>query len=87
VAYAHWVDTRLVGINAGNPTRDYGIWPDQLGSTLTTPPPKLFLVKVDDQLGLDMLRQLYPEGLLSTKQSRVPGKEFATYFVPGQPNQ
>lgn len=87
VAYAHWVDTRLVGINAGNPTRDYGIWPDQLSTTLATAAPKLFLVKVDDQLGLDTLRQLYPEGLLSTKQSRVPGKEFATYFVAGQPNQ
>jgi len=29
VAYPHWVDTRLVGINAGEPKRDFAIWPDQ----------------------------------------------------------
>ncbi|HEX9595838.1 MAG TPA: glycosyltransferase family 39 protein [Anaerolineales bacterium] len=86
VAYAHWVDTRLVGMNAGNPTRDYGIWPDQLSTTLDTPAPKLFLLKVDDQLGLDTLKQLYPEGLITHKPSRVPGKEFITYFVPEQAN-
>jgi len=86
VAYAHWVDTRLVGINAGNPNRDYGVWPDQLSTTLATPPPKLFLLKFDDQLGLETLRQLYPNGLLAQHASRVPGKEFLAYFVPEQPN-
>ncbi len=86
VAYAHWVDTRLVGMNAGNTTRDYGIWPDQLSTTLAIPAPKLFLVKIDDQLGLETLKQLYPEGLISNKPSRLPGKEFITFFVPEQPN-
>jgi len=45
VAYPHWVDTRLVAINAGFPGHDYGIWPDQLVNTLSEPAPKLFLVK------------------------------------------
>ncbi|MEX2143441.1 MAG: glycosyltransferase family 39 protein [Anaerolineales bacterium] len=85
VAYAHWVDTRLVGINAGNPSRDYGIWPDQLSSTLSTPAPKLFILKPNDDLGLATLKDYYPEGLLSTRSSRVPGKEFMIYFVPEQP--
>ena len=85
VAYAHWVDTRLVGINAGNPSRDYGIWPDQLSTTLTTPAPKLFLLKAGDEEGLAELRELYPQGLLGYQPSRVPGKEFLTYFVPEQP--
>lgn len=84
VANAHWVDTRLVGINAGNTTRDYGIWPDQLATTLEVPAPKLFVVRVGDELGLSTLQQLYPQGLLSTHPSRVPGKEFLTYFVPAQ---
>lgn len=84
VAYAHWVDTRLVAMNAGNPSRDYGIWPDQLITTLTTPLPKLFVVKADDELGLSTLEQLYPEGLVAFHQSRVAGKEFITYLVPGQ---
>ncbi|MEX1071743.1 MAG: glycosyltransferase family 39 protein [Anaerolineales bacterium] len=84
VAYPHWVDTRLVGMNAGNPTRDYAIWPDQLSSTLEIPAPKLFLLKPEDGVGLDALRQLYPAGLLNMFQSRVPTKEFMVFFVPAQ---
>ncbi|MCL5429526.1 MAG: glycosyltransferase family 39 protein, partial [Chloroflexi bacterium] len=84
VSYPYWVDTRLVGMNAGNPARDYGIWPDQLSNTLTTPPPKLFVLKIDDETGLSTLEQLYPEGIETFHRSRVPGKEFLTYFVPAQ---
>ncbi|MEX2160357.1 MAG: glycosyltransferase family 39 protein [Anaerolineales bacterium] len=84
VPYAHWVDTRLVGISAGVPEHDYAIWPDQLTNTLTTPPPKLFLLRPADEEGLSVLRQLYPQGLLSYHESRVPGKEFLAYFVPAQ---
>ena len=84
VAYPHWVDTRLVGINAGDPGRDYGIWPDALSNTLSVAPPKLFLLKPEDETGLNALQQLYPQGLVSFRQSRVPGREFLTYFVPAQ---
>lgn len=84
VAYPHWVDTRLVGMNAGNPARDYGIWPDQLSDTLTTSAPKIFLLKPEDEVGLETLQQLYPNGLVSDHTSRVPGKEFLTFFVPVQ---
>ncbi len=82
LAYPHWVDTRLVGMNAGNPTRDYAIWPDQLSNTLSTPAPKLFLLKPEDSAGLETLQQLYPSGLTSMHQSRVPTKEFVVFFVP-----
>lgn len=84
VAYPHWVDTRLVGMNAGNTARDYGIWPDQLSNTLAIAPPKLFLLKPEDSVGLDTLELLYPDGLVSTYASRVPGKEFLVFFVPAQ---
>ncbi len=84
VANAHWVDTRLVGINAGNPTRDYAIWPDQLATTLEMPAPKFFVLRPGDELGLTTLQDLYPNGLLSQHSSRIPGKEFLTYFVPAQ---
>lgn len=84
VAHAHWVDTRLVAMNAGNPTGDYEIWPEELAATLMVSPPKLFIVKADDELGLSTLEQLYPEGLVAFHQSRVAGKEFLTYFVPAQ---
>jgi len=84
VAHAHWVDTRLVAMNAGDPLRDLEIWPEELGATLTVPPPKLFIVKADDELGLSTLEQLYPEGLMAFHQSRVAGKEFLTFFVSAQ---
>jgi Dolichyl-phosphate-mannose-protein mannosyltransferase len=81
VAYPYWVDTRLVGINAGDPTRDYAIWPDQFASTLPDPRPKMFLVNLEDQADLDLLRQLFPQGNVFTAISRVD-KNFYVYMVP-----
>ncbi len=54
VGYPHWVDTRLVGINAGYPRLDYAIWPDQLESTLEVAGTKLFILKPEDAEGLDL---------------------------------
>ncbi|MCW5877731.1 MAG: glycosyltransferase family 39 protein [Anaerolineales bacterium] len=85
VAYPHWVDTRLVALGAGNPGHDYGIWPDQLSNSLETPAPKLFLLKPEDEEGLNALQSLYPHGLLSYYQSSVPGKDFMSFFVPTEP--
>ena len=49
VPYPHWVDTRLVGINAGYPEKDYALWPDSFESTTMISPPKLFILKPEDQ--------------------------------------
>jgi hypothetical protein len=81
VPYPYWVDTRLVGMNAGDPTRDYAVPPDQISQTLNDPHPKMFLVNLEDQVDLDLLRQLFPQGSLTTYQSRV-GKNFYIYLVP-----
>ncbi len=81
VPYPYWVDTRLVGINAGDPTRDYAIPPQQIASTLNDPRPKLFLVKPEDQANLDLLRQLFPQGNLALYKSPV-GKDFYIDLVP-----
>ncbi|MGB9641529.1 MAG: glycosyltransferase family 39 protein, partial [Anaerolineales bacterium] len=48
VAYPYWVDTRLVGMNAGYPLKDYAIWPEQIPDTLASPSPKLFIGKPED---------------------------------------
>ncbi|HSS96425.1 MAG TPA: glycosyltransferase family 39 protein, partial [Terriglobales bacterium] len=82
VSYPYWVDTRLVAMNAGYPQHDYGIWPDQLSNTLGVPAPKLFLLKPEDTEGLSVLQQLYPDGVLQLRESRLSGKEFMVYFVP-----
>ena len=81
VAYPHWVDTRLVGMNAGDTLRDYAIWPEDLENTLTDPGAKLFLVNPADQPAVDVLIRLYPTGSLTTYDSRVD-KDFLIYAVP-----
>ena len=69
VPFPYWVDTRLVGIWAGIPNRDFAIWPDQLSKTLQVPGPKLFIAKAsltdpgaNDQKTVDLLRQTISAG-------------------------
>jgi hypothetical protein len=87
VAYPHWVDTRLVGINAGYPMRDFGVWPDQIVNTLEVENSKLFLINLQDSEGLETLNSLYPEGNSSLHESSVIGKDFLVYFVPSGDGQ
>lgn len=82
VPYPHWVDTRLVGVWAGYPTRDFALWREQLGMVQNLPGGKMFLVKEDDTETLDVLRALYPNGSYSLYNSRTPGKNFWIVFVP-----
>jgi len=82
IPYPHWVDTRLVAFNAGVPLHDYGLWADQLETTLEVPGPKLFLFKPDDTEALERLQQLYPDGFLSFHESEFEGKSFYLYTVP-----
>lgn len=83
VAYPYWVDTRLVGMNAGFPNKDYAIWPDHFQDTLSNPNAKLFLINPEDTQSMAMLPQLYPLGSFKEYTSRVEGKNFWIFFVPG----
>lgn len=82
VAYPHWVDTRLVGMSAGEPLRDFAIWPEQMDTTLADPRPKLFLLKPEDTLGFETLTAFYPQGVLSVYDSPLEGKDFWIFTVP-----
>lgn len=82
MAYPYWVDTRLVGINAGFPTKDFAIWPEDLDQTTDVPSPKLFLVKMDDIGGLAALQTHYPEGESSVYIGRYPSQSFIIYYTP-----
>lgn len=84
VAYPYWVDTRLVGMNAGYPTKDYAIWPEDLAETVAEPRAKLFLVNREDTAALQTLSQLYPQGSPQLFTSQVEGHDFYLYFVPPQ---
>jgi len=82
MGYPYWVDTRLVGMNAGYPTKDYAMFVDQLGTTQAVPGAKLFIVNLEDAPAIAALQQLYPKGWFEKYPSKVETKEFLTYFVP-----
>jgi 4-amino-4-deoxy-L-arabinose transferase-like glycosyltransferase len=82
MAYPHWVDTRLVGINAGFPIKDFALWPEDLDQTKALPSPKLFLVKIDDIDGMETLQTFYPNGEASIYEGRYPAQSFIIYYVP-----
>ena len=84
VPYPHWVDTRLVGINAGYPDKDYALWPEDFEQTLAEQRSKLFILKPENQPALEKLRQLYPEGVLTLHQAALPGKDFLIFLVPSK---
>ena len=89
VPFPHWVDTRLPGVWAGIPNRDFAMWRENLPTTLQLTAPKLFMVKADMQVPeandletLDVLNALYPDGSLELHHSDVVGHDFWIFSVP-----
>jgi hypothetical protein len=82
IGYPYWVDTRIVGMMSGQPTRDLAISIDRLGETKNDPRAKLFILKPEDEAALGVLENLYPQGVSNTYPSKVPSKEFIIFFVP-----
>ena len=88
VPFPYWVDTRLVGINAGFPQRDYALWPDNFSDTLSVNKAKLFILKAEDTDDLAKLQALYPTGTVTIHKNPREGKDFFIFLVPAtQPNQ
>lgn len=87
VAYPHWVDTRLPGVWAGIPDRDFALWPEQIVETLPASGPKLFMLRPDDTAGLETLQSVYPQGSLRRFMSATPSHDFLVYTVaaPNEP--
>ena len=83
IPYPHWVDTRLVGFNAGYPGKDYAIWRNEISSTIEIPGDKLYIFKSEDNETLTELERCYPDGEASIFYSRIPAKEFIIYTVEG----
>jgi hypothetical protein len=82
VGYPYWVDTRLVGMNAGFPDKDYAIWPEDFSGTLSNRHTKLFILNMEDEKSLGLLRQLYPENNETVYKSRYKDKNFIVFLVP-----
>lgn len=91
VPYEQWVDTRLPGLWAGVPNRDFGLPRERLADTLQLPAPRLFLFKAsplaadfDDTAALEILKELYPNGQLTLHESDPWWQSFWIYFVPAE---
>ncbi len=84
IPYPYWVDTRLVAINAGlfPKIADTALPPQSIAETRSVPPPKLFILKPEDQKSLDMLQHLYPNAIVRLHPSPLEGKDFIVFFVP-----
>ncbi len=82
VPYPYWVDTRLVGIWAGYPTRDFARWPEDLPYTTNISGAKLFIVKQDDVETLKILQNLYPVHYTDYFTAANPFQSFWIYYVP-----
>jgi hypothetical protein len=81
VPFPYWVDTRLPGVWAGIPNRDFALFPDKLAETLTIPAPKMFLYWNVDVETEKILKELYPNGKLSRYTSAFAGKDFFIFMV------
>lgn len=82
VPYPHWMDTRLVGMAAGKPTKDYALWPENFEDVLDEQRAQLFILNVNDVEALEKLKELFPSGKESRWFSQLEGKDFLMYFVP-----
>lgn len=82
VPYPYWVDTRLVGINAGYPLKDFALWTDQIETTQNYDAPKLFILYPDDLPALEKLRSIYPRAREFRYDSGRVGKDFIIYSIP-----
>ena len=83
VPYKHWVDTRLPGVWAGIPNRDFALWQHSLENSLIYEDfPRLFIVNLHDEETIEILQTMYPNGILSQYNSAVKNHDFLIYRVP-----
>ncbi len=81
VPFPYWVDTRLPGVWAGIPNRDFALWPENFSQTVNLPAPKMFLFWPEDLQAENALKELYPDGALTRYTSTFAGKDFMMFFV------
>ncbi len=81
VAYPYWVDTRLPGVWAGVPNRDFAIWPDKFTDTLSVPAPKMFIIWHEDVESEKALKELYPNGVMTRYTSSYENKDFLIFMI------
>jgi hypothetical protein len=82
IPYPFWADTRLPLFWAGTVYRgESAITTDKLPETLALPGAKLFMFNMNDTATMEVLRSLYPDGVLTVYQAKVPTKNFYVFRV------
>jgi hypothetical protein len=82
VPYPHWVDTRNIGINAGDVTWNNAVGDlDDIAAHALEPGPRLYLVHPEHDEAIRVLRAAYPQGELQLYDSPRPGKDFLLFRV------
>ena len=81
VPFPYWVDTRLPGVWAGIPDRDFALFQDHLSESLTVSAPKMFIYWNADVETEKILKELYPNGKISRYTSALEGKDFFIFMV------
>jgi 4-amino-4-deoxy-L-arabinose transferase-like glycosyltransferase len=82
VPFPYWADTRLPGVWAGIPNRDFALFKENLADSLTAPFPKLFIYWPEDTEAESILKSLYPQGTITRYSSKVdPSKDFMIFFA------
>jgi len=84
VGYPYWVDTRLVGINAGFPRINPEINIGMLAATADDPRSKVFMINTNDVVALTTLRELFPMGKSVMHSAPNPEQNFILFNVPAQ---
>jgi len=82
VGFPYWMDSRLVAINAGHPVEDPAIFPEQMDVLVGEERAQLFILNIQDAVGVQRLHELFPQGRLSRFVSATEGKDFLIYLVP-----
>ena len=86
IPYPHWVDTRLVGINAGDPGKDYSFDKSLVASLPMDGNPRLFIYRESDAEAADAVRQKFPNGVEQLHTGPYSGKDFYSYITFSSPD-
>lgn len=85
IVHPFWVDTRMLGIHAGDPTwANRVVDLSEIEAHAADPAPKLYLLHVDATDAVRALLNVYPTGTLQRYRSRLvgQGKDFDYFTVP-----
>lgn len=76
IPYPYWVDTRLVGIQAGFPEKDFALTLDHIDVVVPMLGEKLFIFKENDLATLEKLQKLFPTSYMELRESSIPNKNY-----------